>query len=66
MRSKDLIKIYFKNKNKNTSDKKAIRQMNINNEAQAVHNLHNKKIEFVKLMSNSKVLKEFPLNGFKS
>lgn len=54
---KDLIKIYFKDKNKNTSDKKAIKQMNINNEAQAVHNLHNKQIEFVKLMSNYKVLK---------
>jgi ectoine hydroxylase-related dioxygenase (phytanoyl-CoA dioxygenase family) len=53
----NLIKIYFSNKNKNNSDNKAVKQMNINNEAQAVHNLHNKKIEFVKLMSNSKVLK---------
>ena len=38
-------------------DKNAIKQVDINNEAQAVHNLHNKKIEFVKLMSNYKVLK---------
>ena len=52
-----LIKIYFKNMKKNISDKNAIKQVDINNEAQAVHNLHNKNIEFVKLMSNYNVVK---------
>ena len=54
-----LIKIYFKNIKKNILDKNAIKQVDINNEAQAVHNLHNKNIEFVKLMSNYKVLRIF-------
>ena len=53
---KRLKEIYLKNQKKNISDKKAIKQVDINNEAQAVHNLHNKKIEFVKLMSNKKVI----------
>jgi ectoine hydroxylase-related dioxygenase (phytanoyl-CoA dioxygenase family) len=54
---KKLVEIYFDNKKKNMLDKNAIKQVDINNEAQAVHNLHNKKIEFVKLMSNYKVLR---------
>ena len=54
---KELIKIYLDNYKRNTSDKNAVKQVDINDAAQAVHNLHNKKIEFVKLMSNRKVLR---------
>jgi len=54
---KDLMKKYLDNKRKDMSDKNSIKQMNINTEAQVVHNLHNKKIEYVKLMSKNKILK---------
>ena len=53
---KDLIKINSENIKKNKSDKSSIKQMNINSDAQLVHNLHNKNIEYVKLMSKRKIL----------
>ena len=55
---KDLRKRYLDNKRKDIMlDKNSIKQMNINNEAEIVHNLHNKNIEYVKLMSKNKILK---------
>jgi ectoine hydroxylase-related dioxygenase (phytanoyl-CoA dioxygenase family) len=56
-RLKKILTDIFYNTKKNNLDNKAIKQVDINNEAQAIHNLHNKNIEFVKLMSNQKVLK---------